>query len=65
MNIVIFLAAFLGLIICALGLYQLSVIATAARDTQENTAKAVVLLTVLANKQGASEDDIKKATAKA
>lgn len=62
--IVIYLAALMVLILGGLTVYHLSAIATAARETQDNTAKTAVLLTVLANKQGASEEDVKKAIGK-
>mgnify|MGYP006278867311 CR=1 FL=1 len=62
--IVVYLAALLVLILGGLVVYQLSAIATATREMQDNTAKSAVLLTVLANKQGASEDDVKKAMGK-
>ncbi|NDD28010.1 MAG: hypothetical protein EB084_07065 [Proteobacteria bacterium] len=59
--IVYFLAGFTHFIILAFVLYQISATAAASRETQQNTERMVLLLTVMANKQGASDDDIKKA----
>ena len=44
--------------------WQIGTLVAAARSIEAQTSKAAVLLTVLANKQGATQADVDAATAK-
>ena len=44
--------------------WMFSNLVVSARETEKNTRKATVLLTVLANKQGATQEDVTAATAR-
>ncbi|MBS2038370.1 hypothetical protein JST97_25555 [bacterium] len=49
--------------LCILGFFMISMgnLVAAARAIETHTQKATVLLTVLANKQGATDEDVKTA----
>lgn len=60
----LYLALVLQLFILIFALFQLASIQTSTRESQENSAKTVLLLTVLANAQGATREDVDRALGK-